>query len=69
MAKTLKIPKKVINSDWKDDIDYQTYQGERVYISPRKIKKETLAKIKGSPIKLSINKLVNWDRVREELLS
>ena len=69
MTQTLKIPKKVINSEWKDDIDYQPYEDERTYISPESIKKETLNKIKKSPVKLAINKILDWDKMQKELLS
>lgn len=66
-TQTLTIPKEAIDSDWRDDIDYEPYEEERTYISPNEIKKETLAKIKRSPIKLSIRNLVNWDKIDQEL--
>ena len=69
MTQTLKIPNQVIDSDWKDDIDYQPYEEERTYISPESIKKETLKKIKKSPVKLAINKIIDWDKMQKELLS
>ncbi|MBR3236453.1 hypothetical protein IKF92_02115 [Candidatus Saccharibacteria bacterium] len=69
MTQTLNLPKKVVDSDWKDDIDYETYEGERTYISPESIKKETLKKIKKSPVKLAINKILDWDSMQKELLS
>ncbi len=48
----LNIPNKTINSNWQDDIDvdYATYGGndkaEREYISPDKVSKESIKRIK-----------------------
>ena len=47
----LTIPNKVIKADWKDDIDvdYATYgnnKQEREYVSPDKISKESIRRIK-----------------------
>ncbi len=67
MTTTLTLPKKVIKSDWKDDIDYQPYEDEKVYISPTKVKKTTINKIKKSTIKLSVGGLWNWKKVDQEL--
>ncbi len=69
MTQAITLPKKVIDSDWKDDIDYESYDNEKTYISPDSIKKETLTKIKNSSVKLAITNLVNWDRVKEKVLS
>ena len=69
MTQTLKIPKKVVDSDWKDDIDYEAYTDEKTYVSPESIKKETINKIKKSPVKLAINQLLDWDKLQKELLS
>lgn len=66
-TQTLNIPTKVIDSDWKDDIDYEPYTDEKTYVSPAQVRKETIKKIKHSPIKLSIRNLVNWDKVDREL--
>ena len=66
-ATTIKLPKKVIDSEWKDDIDYETYQEEGAYISPSEVKKATIARIKKSPIKLAIRNMVDWDKVQEKL--
>jgi len=52
MAEELSLPKQVINSDWRDDVDadYAIYGGneksERGYISRETISKESIAKIK-----------------------
>lgn len=69
MTQSIKLPKKVIDSDWKDDIDYESYDEEKQYISPTSIKKETLTKIKQSSVKLAIRNIVNWDKVKEQALS
>ena len=67
MTQTIKLPTKVIDSDWKDDIDYEPYEDEGVYISPSKVKKEAIAKIKQSSVKLSIDGLLNWDKINKKL--
>ena len=65
---TIKLPKQVIDSDWKkDDIDYEPYQEEGTYISPSEVKKATIARIKKSSIKLAIRNMVDWDKVQEKL--
>lgn len=69
MTQALKIPTKVVNSDWKDNIDYEAYTDEKTYVSPESIKKETINKIKKSPVKLAINQLLDWDKLQKELLS
>ena len=66
-TQTIKLPNQVVDSDWKDDIDYEAYEDEKTYISPDKIKKEAIAKIKKSSIKLSIRNLVDWNKVNEKL--
>lgn len=48
-AETIKLPNKVIDSDWKDDIDYEPYEDEKTYISPSEVPKETIKRIKNSP--------------------
>ena len=53
MTEALKLPTKVIESDWKD-IDYETYgsnKQEREYISPIKVSKESIEKIKARNLK------------------
>ena len=45
----LHLPNKVIDSDWKDDIDYETYgtnKQEMEYVAPNKVSKESIEKIK-----------------------
>lgn len=65
---TLKLPTKVIDSDWQDDtIDYEPFEKEKTYISPKNVKKTTLARIKNSPIKLTIRSMVNWEKVTKKL--
>lgn len=65
-TQTIKLPEDVVDSDWQDDISYEPYEDEKTYISPQRIKKETIAKIKKSPIKLSIRNLVDWNKVSEQ---
>ena len=60
---TIKLPKQVINSDWKDDIDYEMYPDEKAYVSPSTIDKATIEKIKKSPIKLAISNMVDWKKI------
>jgi len=67
MTQTIKLPTKVINSDWKDDIDYEPYEDEGTYVSPSKVKKEAIAKIKQSSVKLSIDDILNWKQVNQKL--
>ena len=62
-TQTIKLPNKVIDSDWKDDIDYEPYEDEKAYIAPDEIKKETIARIKRSPIKLAIKNMVDWNKI------
>ena len=56
MAEKLKIPNQVVNSDWKDDIgDFETYgtnKQEMEYISPDKVSRESITKIKARNEKL-----------------
>lgn len=60
MTQTIKLPSKVINSDWRDDVAYEPYEDEGTYVPPSKVSKETIAKIKQSSIKLSIDGLWKW---------
>ncbi len=66
-TQTIKLPNKVIDSEWQDDIDYEPYEDEKTYVSPDSIKKETITRIKHSPIKLSIRNMIDWKKVDEEL--
>ena len=63
---TITLPNKVIDSEWRDDIDYETYEEEGTYISPSEVKKTTIARIKKSPVKLAIRNMVDWDKVQEK---
>lgn len=51
MAETINLPKQVINSNWKDDVDVDyaiygdTEKEEREYISPKSVDRETRSKI------------------------
>ena len=66
-SQTIKLPTKVIDSDWKDDIGYEPYEDEKTYISPKSVKKTTITRIKNSPIKLSIRNMVDWSKISERL--
>lgn len=52
MKEALKIPKEVVNANWKDDVpdlDYETYGSEKEemdYVGPNDIPKESIEKIK-----------------------
>ena len=56
MAEKLKIPKKVVDSAWEDDIDidYAIYgdneKAEATYIPPDEVSKESIRKIKAQKI-------------------
>ncbi|MBR2855588.1 hypothetical protein IKE99_01450 [Candidatus Saccharibacteria bacterium] len=63
MQETINLPNQVIDSDWRDDIDYQPYEDEKTYIPPKKVSKETIAKIKNSPVKLAIKNMVDWNKI------
>ncbi|MBP5647829.1 hypothetical protein J6X04_00875 [Candidatus Saccharibacteria bacterium] len=67
MEETINLPKEVIDSEWKDDIDYETYKDERTYISPDEVKKTTITRIKKSPIKLAIRNMVDWEKIQRSL--
>lgn len=43
---TLNIPVEVVDSGWKDDVDFEMYDNEKEYISPEKVNKETIERIK-----------------------
>ncbi len=52
MTDTIKLPKEVINSNWKDDIDYEPYKQEAKYISPEEISKESIKRIKARKLNM-----------------
>ncbi len=58
MAEKLNIPKRVVDSDWKDDVDadYAIYgnseKKEREYISPTEVSKESIDKIEKRNFKI-----------------
>lgn len=67
MKDEIHLPKEVVDSEWRDDIDYQAYEDEGEYISPEKINKTTIERIKKSPVKLAIRNMVDWNKVKKEL--
>lgn len=48
----LKIPSEVIDSEWRDDIDYEAYMDEANYIQPEKVEKATAEEAKKRNIKI-----------------
>ena len=52
MTETIKLPTKVIDSDWKDDIDYEPYTNEAEYIQPQKVEATTAEQAKRRSIKI-----------------
>ena len=51
MIEALKLPTKVIESDWKDDIDFEPFENEAKYVSPTK-EKSTAEQAKSRNIKI-----------------
>ena len=47
-TETIKLPTEVIDSDWKDDIDYEPYKNEDKYkyIQPQKVESATAEQAK-----------------------
>ena len=52
MTETIKLPTKVIDSDWKDDIDYEPYNNETEYIQPQRVENATAEQAKRRSIKI-----------------
>ena len=57
MVATLELPKEVIDSEWRDDIDlpgieYEEYKDEAHYIKPEQVEKATVEKAKQRNIKI-----------------
>ena len=58
MAEALELPKEVVDSDWKDDIDYEPYgtnKQEKEYVSPDTVSRESIQKIKARNEKFGRN--------------
>ena len=57
MTEALKIPREVVDADWKDDVpglDYEPYgsnKEEMEYVSPESVSKESIEKIKSIDLK------------------
>ena len=66
-TQTINLPNKVIDSDWKDDIDYEAYEDEKTYVSPNKVNRTTINRIKNSPIKLAIKDMVDWRKIIDQV--
>lgn len=52
MTEKLKLPTKVVNADWKDDIDYAPYEDEMNYVSPENVENATAEQAKRRNIKI-----------------
>ncbi|MBR2994196.1 hypothetical protein IKF43_02280 [Candidatus Saccharibacteria bacterium] len=52
MTERLKLPTEVVDSDWKDDIDYTPYEDEMNYISPENVENATAEQAKRRNIKI-----------------
>jgi len=48
----LSLPSQVVDSDWKDDIDFEPYKDEADYIQPDKVEGKTAAQAKKRNIKI-----------------
>lgn len=48
----LSLPSQVVNSDWKDDIDFEPYKDEADYIQPDKVEGKTAVQAKKRNIKI-----------------
>lgn len=48
----LSLPSQVVNSDWRDDIDFEPYKDEADYIQPDKVEGKTAAQAKKRNIKI-----------------
>ena len=48
----LKTPAEVIDSDWRDDVDYEAYADEANYIQPKTVEKATVEEAKKHNIKI-----------------
>ena len=59
----LKLPSEAIDSDWKDDIDYEPYVDEETYIRPEEVEKTTAEAAKRRNIKIGRIALFKKDEV------
>lgn len=59
----LKLPSEAIDSNWKDDIDYEPYVDEESYIRPEEVEKTTAEAAKRRNIKIGHIALFKKDEV------
>ena len=59
----LKLPSEAIDSDWKDDIDYEPYVDEETYIRPEEVEKTTAEAAKKRNIKIGRIDIYKKDEV------
>ncbi len=52
MTEKLKLPPNVVNSSWRDDIDYAPYEDEMNYIPPENVENATAEQAKRRNIKI-----------------
>jgi hypothetical protein len=73
MAEVLRIPTKVVDSDWKDDINYELYgtnKQEMEYIAPENVSKESIERIKARKLnKERGNKLLSLFTKSEKFIA
>lgn len=48
----LKTPTEVIDSDWRDDVDYEAYADEANYVQPKEVEKATAEEAKKLNVKI-----------------
>lgn len=51
MIEAIALPKKVVDADWRDDIDetvmeYEAYDNEKEYVAPKEVDAQTIERIK-----------------------
>ena len=52
MKEQLEIPNKVIDYDWRGNVDYEAYADEANYIQPEKVEKATAKEAKRRDVKI-----------------
>ena len=52
MTEKLRLPNEVVDSDWKDDIDFTPYKNEADYVPPAEVEKATVEQAKRRNVKI-----------------
>ena len=74
-TQTLNIPDKVVDSDWKDDVDVDyaiygnTEKQEGQYVSPKSVSKESIKEIKSFQEKLAFRSLKAFRQKEQKKLA